>query len=181
MQHGRTSFYICSKNFHHLQFLSVHCVKNRIACSGELCGIHHSSQKQQSAIGILSMVCSCSNKYCTHSTLRPPFLLIRFSYKKYGGAYNWIIVISLPFPRCGAREGNSNDRIICHRLVRLAMKLVVAQFWRAKENEIINEGAECELSENAMLFSHHHKLATSLPPHQSLGQWSISFRYRKFM
>ena len=32
--------------------------------------------------------------YRTHSKLRPPFLLIRFSYK-YGGAYNWIRVISL--------------------------------------------------------------------------------------
>ena len=31
--------------------------------------------------------------YCTHSTLHPPFLPIRFSYK-YGGAYNSIMVIS---------------------------------------------------------------------------------------
>ena len=26
--------------------------------------------------------------YCTHSKLRPPFLLVRFSYKYGGGAYN---------------------------------------------------------------------------------------------
>ena len=33
--------------------------------------------------------------YHTHSKLRPPFLLVRFSYKYGGGAYNWICVISL--------------------------------------------------------------------------------------
>ena len=38
------------------------------------------------------------------------------------------------------------------------MKLVVAQFCRARDHEIINEGAECERSENAMQFSHHHQL-----------------------
>ena len=37
--------------------------------------------------------------------------------------------------------------------VWLAMKLVVAQFCRTKDHEIINEGAECERSENAMQFS----------------------------
>ena len=36
--------------------------------------------------------------------------------------------------------------------MRLAMKLVLAQFCRAKENEIINEGAECEPSEDATQF-----------------------------
>ena len=76
-----------------------------------------------------------------------------------------------PFPRCGAHEGNSNDRIVRHHLVRLGMKLVVAQFCRAKDHEIINEGVECERSENAMQFSHHHQLDTSLPPgSQSLGR-----------
>ena len=51
------------------------------------------------------------------------------------------------------------------------MKLVVAQFCRANENEIIKEGTECELSEDAMQFSHHHQLATSLLPRsQLLGQ-----------
>ena len=36
--------------------------------------------------------------YCTHSKLRPPpFLLDRFSYKYGGGAYNWIMVISLGY------------------------------------------------------------------------------------
>ena len=48
-----------------------------------------------------------------------------------------------PFPHCGVHEGNSNGRIVYHRLVRLAMKLVVAQFCREKDHEIINEGAEC--------------------------------------
>ena len=62
------------------------------------------------------------------------------------------------FPRCGVHEGNSNGRIVRHRLVRLAMKLVVAQFWRAK----VNEGTECVQSENVMQFSHHHQLAMSL-------------------
>ena len=41
-------------------------------------------------------------------------------------------------------------------LVWLAMKLVVTQFCRAKDHEIINEGAECVRSENEMQFSHHH-------------------------
>ena len=43
------------------------------------------------------------------------------------------------------------------------IKLVVAQFCRKKDHEIINEGAECVRSENTMQFSHHHQLATSLP------------------
>ena len=47
----------------------------------------------------------------------------------------------------------------------LAMKLIVAQFHRARDHKIINEGAECEQSENAMQFLHHHQLATSIPPH----------------
>ena len=42
--------------------------------------------------------------------------------------------------------------------MQLAMKLVVAQFCRAKDQEIINEGAECVWSENAMQFSHYHQL-----------------------
>ena len=41
----------------------------------------------------------------------------------------------------------------------LAMKLVEAQFCRAKDHKIINEGAECVQSENAMQFLHHHKPA----------------------
>ena len=36
-----------------------------------------------------------------------------------------------PIPHCGARDGNSNGRIVCYCLVRLAMKLVVAQFCMA--------------------------------------------------
>ena len=72
---------------------------------------------------------------------------------------------------CGAREGNSNGKIVRHRLVRLAMKLIVAQFCGAKNQEIINEGAECERSENAMQSSYHHQLDTSLLPcNQSLGK-----------
>ena len=74
-------------------------------------------------------------------------------------------------------EGNSNGRIVRHRLVQLAMKLVVAHFCRAKDHEIVIEGAMCVWSENAMQFSHHHQLATSLPPqNQSLG-WSIAGQY----
>ena len=81
------------------------------------------------------------------------------------------MVISLIYTPCVACEGNSKDRIVCHRLVRLAMNLIVARFCMTKDHEIINEGAECERSENAMQFSHHHQLATSLLPHsQSLGQ-----------
>ena len=77
-----------------------------------------------------------------------------------------------PFPRCGACEGNSNGRIVRHCLVRLVMKLVVAQFCEAKDHEIINEGAaECERSENVMQFLRHHQLAMSLPPRsQSFGR-----------
>ena len=48
------------------------------------------------------------------------------------------------------REGNSNGRIVRHRLVRLVMQLVVAQFYRVKDHEMIDEGAECMRSENAM-------------------------------
>ena len=45
----------------------------------------------------------------------------------------------------------------------LVMKLVVAQFCEAKDHEIINEGAECERSENVMQFSQHHQLASYEP------------------
>ena len=68
-----------------------------------------------------------------------------------------------PFPYCGARKGNSNGRIVRHRPMQLAMKFVVVQFCRAKDHEIINEGTVCEWSENAIKFSHHHLLDTSLP------------------
>ena len=47
--------------------------------------------------------------------------------------------------------------------MRLAMKLDVAQFCRAKDHKIINEGAECVQSENAMQFLHHHQLASYEP------------------
>ena len=50
------------------------------------------------------------------------------------------------------------------------MKLVVAQFCKAKDHEIITEGGECERSENTK-FSHYHQLDTSLPPRgESLGR-----------
>ena len=75
------------------------------------------------------------------------------------------------FPCCGAHEGNSNGKIVHHRLVRLAMKHIVAQFCRAKDHEIFNEGTECVRLENVMQFLHNHQLDTSLPPHsQSLSQ-----------
>ena len=56
-------------------------------------------------------------------------------------------------------KGNSNGRIVHQHLVWLVMKLVVVQFCRAKDHEIINEGTECVRSENAMQFSHYHQLA----------------------
>ena len=52
------------------------------------------------------------------------------------------LVYAPPFPYCRPREGNSNGRIVCHRLVRLAIKLVVAQFCRANDHEIINKGGK---------------------------------------
>ena len=36
-----------------------------------------------------------------------------------------------------------------------------AHFRRANDHEIIDEGAECERSENAMQFLHHHQLDTN--------------------
>ena len=76
-----------------------------------------------------------------------------------------MMLLYTPFP---CWEGNNNGRIVSHRLVPLAMKLVVAQFCRAKE--IINEGAECVQSENAMQCLHHRQLATRS---QLLG-WCIA-------
>ena len=71
------------------------------------------------------------------------------------GMNNYAISIVL-FPGLSrfyrAREENSSGRIVHHCLMWLAMKLVVAQFCRAKDHEIINEGAECVQSENAMQF-----------------------------
>ena len=76
-----------------------------------------------------------------------------FADYKYGGAYNSIMVITLvytPLSSCGAHKGNSNGRIVRHRLVWLVMKVIVAQFCRAKDHEVINESAECVRSENAV-------------------------------
>ena len=60
------------------------------------------------------------------------------------------MLVDLKFTVSGVCEGNSNGRIVHHCLVRLAMKLVLAQFCRAKDHETINEGAECVQSENVM-------------------------------
>ena len=40
--------------------------------------------------------------------------------------------------------------IVRHRLVRLAIKFVVAQFCRTKDHEIINEGAVCGQKRDAV-------------------------------
>ena len=88
------------------------------------------------------------------------FLSIRFSYK-YGGS---LVSFTRPLSSLWSMRGKQQGRIACHRLMRLAMKLVVAQFSRAKDHEIINEGIECLWSENAMQFLHHHQLATNLQP-----------------
>ena len=55
-----------------------------------------------------------------------------------------------PLCRCRGREGNSNDRIARHRLVWLAIKLVVTQFCRTKDHEIINEGTVCSQKRDAV-------------------------------
>ena len=53
----------------------------------------------------------------------------------------------------------------------LVMKLLMAQFCRAKDHEVINEGTEYVRSENTMQFSYHHQLAMILLPRsQSFGQ-----------
>ena len=39
--------------------------------------------------------------------------------------------------------GNSNGKVIRHRLVRLAMKLVVAQLCRAKDHELVKAQSVC--------------------------------------
>ena len=66
------------------------------------------------------------------------------------------MVISLvyaPFPRCRVHKGNRNGRIVSHHLVWLVMKLVVAQFYRAKDHEIINEGAVCVVRKRDAVFT----------------------------
>ena len=60
--------------------------------------------------------------------------------------------------------------------MRLAMNLIVAQFCRAKVHENINEGAECKRSENAMQFSHHHQLDTSLPFGVAEAEGGVNWR-----
>ena len=84
-------------------------------------------------------------------TYAPPFRRLGFSYKCVcGGAYNWLVSFIRPFSCCGAREGNNNDRIVCHRLVRLAIKLIVAQLCRTKDHEIINEATVCSQKRDAV-------------------------------
>ena len=57
------------------------------------------------------------------------------------------MVISLvhtpPFLAVERARGNSNARIVRHRLVRFAMKLVVAQFRRAKDHESMKVQSVC--------------------------------------
>ena len=57
------------------------------------------------------------------------------------------MVISLiykpPFLTVECASGNSNGRIVHHRLMWLAMKLVVAQFCRAKDHESMKVQSEC--------------------------------------
>ena len=57
------------------------------------------------------------------------------------------MVISLiytpPFLAVEHARGNSNGRIVHHRLMRLAMKLVVAQFCRTKDHESMKEQIVC--------------------------------------
>ena len=66
-----------------------------------------------------------------------------------------------------AMDCPSPSRVACD-------EVLVAQFCRAKDHEIINDGAECEWSENVMQFLHHYQLDTSKPPRsQSLG-WCIA-------
>ena len=78
----------------------------------------------------------------------PPFCCLDLVTSRGGGAYNWIMVISLPFPRCGARKGNCKGSWNYQ--------------WRLQ-------------SENAIQLSYTTtSLATSLPTHsQSLG-WCIA-------
>ena len=59
----------------------------------------------------------------------------------------------------------TDDRLVCHHLIRLAKNLVVAQFCRAKDYEIINESAECVWSENVMQFLYHHQLPLQVCRH----------------
>ena len=64
------------------------------------------------------------------------------------------LVYMLPFPAVECtRETVMAEMSVTVSSIRLAMKLVVAQFCRTKDHEIINEDAECERSENAMQFS----------------------------
>ena len=60
-------------------------------------------------------------------------------------------------------RGNSNGKIVRHRVVWLAMKFVVALFCMAKDHEAMK--AQSVWSENTMQFLHHHQLATRLLPH----------------
>ena len=140
-------------------------------------GQKHSQHKRTSAQSIVlgQLQAYSLLQYRTHLILRPPLFADHIYLQVWGG----LIIendnqsrLYAPFSRCGAREGNSNGRIVRHRLVWLKMKLRVAQFCRAKDQKIINEGAECEWPENAMQFSHHHqRLDISLPPcSQSLGR-----------
>ena len=62
------------------------------------------------------------------------------------------MAISLVYTPCFPCKGNSNGGIVRHLLVWLVMKLTVAQFCTAMDHKIINEGAECVRSENAMQF-----------------------------
>ena len=73
------------------------------------------------------------------------------------------LVYTPPFLAVERERGNSNGRIVRHRLMRLAMKLVVANFCRAKDHESIKAQTVCGQTErNAVLTP--TPATTSLPP-----------------
>ena len=53
------------------------------------------------------------------------------------------LVYTPPFLTVEHARGNSNGRIVRHHLVWLAMKLVVAQFCRAKDHEAMKVQSVC--------------------------------------
>ena len=92
-----------------------------------------------------------------------------------GGGLKLIsLVYTPPFLRCGACEGIETAMTELSVTVSSRVKVIVAQLCRATDHEIINEGAECERSENAMQFLYHRQLDRSLPFSRQLLGWCIA-------
>ena len=73
------------------------------------------------------------------------------------------LIYTHPFLAVEHARGNSNGRIVRHCLMPLAMKLVVAQFFRAKDHESMKEQIVCGQKMQCTTTSYSYEPAAVQP------------------